>query len=75
MGETNLGDKGLIALVECLGNISVCSWSLNGNDIHATGVSYLADGVSTGKMCYMINFLLMTILLDLKELQKLVNSL
>ena len=48
LGETNLGDKGLIPFVECSGHISVHKWSLNGNDIHATGVSYLADGVGTG---------------------------
>ena len=50
--ETNLGDEGLIAFVECSCRnniIGVRMWSLKGNSIHATGISCLADGVCTGK--------------------------
>ena len=50
LDKTNLGDKGLIPFAECSGHINVRRLSLNGNDIHATGVSYLADGVGSGKI-------------------------
>ena len=51
LNQTNLGDKGLCTFVDCLDR--VCHFetlSLNDNDIHATGVSCLADAVCTGKI-------------------------
>ena len=50
LNETNLGDEGLVALVECSSRIEVNELSLNGNGIHATGISCLADGVCAGKI-------------------------
>ena len=50
LDETNLGDEGLVAIVECSSHITVSDLSLNGNGIHATGISYLADGVCAGKI-------------------------
>jgi Ran GTPase-activating protein (RanGAP) involved in mRNA processing and transport len=50
LNETNLGDKGLILLAECSGHINMHRLYLNGNDIHATGVSYLADGIDSGRI-------------------------
>ena len=50
LDETNLGDEGLIALVECSLHIKVNDLSLNGNGIHAAGISYLAHGVYAGKI-------------------------
>ena len=48
--NTNLGDEGLIAFVGSSNYICISHWSLNGNDIHTTGISYLADGVCSGKV-------------------------
>ena len=48
LGETILGDEGLIAFVEGAGCISVHKLSLNDNGIHAIGCSHLADGVCSG---------------------------
>ena len=45
--ETNLGDEGLIALVECSCHIGV---SLKGNSIHTTGISCLANAICAGKI-------------------------
>ena len=50
LDETELGDKGLKAFVE---NIQVCNFTslyLSENDIHAAGVSCLADAVCSGKI-------------------------
>ena len=47
---TNLGDEGLIALIECSCNIDVCKLSLNGNDIHAAGILCLVEAVCAGKI-------------------------
>ena len=46
--KTNLGDKGLTNLVDCLEFISYLE--LADNDIHASGVSCLADAVCSGKL-------------------------
>ena len=49
--QTNLGDKGLCTFVDSLNG--VCHFktlSLNDNDIHATGVSCLANAICTGKI-------------------------
>ena len=48
--ETNLGNEGLIAFVECSCHIGVYKWSLKGNSIHATGISCLANAVCAGKI-------------------------
>ena len=51
LDETNIGDDGLKVFVN---NIKfVCNFEhmyLSGNDIHAAGVSYLADAVCSGKI-------------------------
>ena len=51
LNQTNLGDKGLCTFVDSLDG--VCNFeilSLNDNDIHATGVSCLANAICTGKI-------------------------
>ena len=51
LNQTNLGDKGLCAFVDSLDG--VCHFSklgLNNNDIHSSGVSYLADAVCSEKV-------------------------
>jgi hypothetical protein len=48
LNKTNLGDKGLIILVKGLKIISYLQ--LADNDIHASGVSCLADAVCSGKV-------------------------
>ena len=51
LNQTNLGDKGLCTFVDSLDG--VCHFetlSLEGNDIHATGVSCLANAICTGKI-------------------------
>ena len=51
LNQTNLGDKGLCAFIDSLE--SVCHFKtliLNDNDIHSSGVSYLADAVCSGKV-------------------------
>ena len=51
LNQTNLGDKGLCTFVDNLDG--VCHFqtlSLNDNDIHATGVSCLANAICTGKI-------------------------
>ena len=58
LDETNLGDEGVVAFVECSSHITVSDLSLNGNGIHATGISYLADGVCAGKIVLNLNGLL-----------------
>ena len=50
LDETNLGDEGLVTIVECSSHITLSCLSLNGNGIHATGISCLADGVCAGKI-------------------------
>ena len=50
LDETNLSDEGLVAIFECLSHVKVDNLSLNGNGIHATGISCLADGVCAGKI-------------------------
>ena len=48
LNKTNLGDKGLTILVKSLKVI--CSLKLADNDIHASGVSCLADAVCSGEL-------------------------
>ena len=51
LNQTNLGDKGLCAFVDTLEG--VCHFEqldLNDNDIHSSGVSYLADAVCSWKV-------------------------
>ena len=51
LNQTNLGDKGLCTFVDSLDG--VCQFKillLNDNDIHATGVSCLANAICTGKI-------------------------
>ena len=48
LNKTNLGDKGLTVLVKSLKVIS--SLGLADNDIHASGVSCLADAVCSGEL-------------------------
>ena len=48
LNKTNLGDKGLTTLVESLKVIS--DLGLADNDIHASGVSCLADAVCSGEL-------------------------
>jgi Ran GTPase-activating protein (RanGAP) involved in mRNA processing and transport len=48
LNKTNLGDKGLTILVKGLQIISYLE--LAGNDIHASGVSCLADAVCSGEL-------------------------
>ena len=48
LNKTNLGDKGLTILIRSLKVVSILK--LANNDIHATGVSCLADAVCEGKM-------------------------
>ena len=48
LNKTNLGDDGLSILVESLKVVS--DLELADNDIHASGVSCLADAVSSGKL-------------------------
>ena len=48
LNKTNLGDKGLSIVVERSKVIS--SLGLADNDIHASGVSYLADAVCSGEL-------------------------
>ena len=50
LDEANLGDEGLVTFIECSPQIKVHNLSLNGNGIHATGISLLADGVCAGKI-------------------------
>ena len=57
LDETNLGDDGLKVFVNNIKH--VCNFKLlrlSGNDIHATGVSYLADAVCSGKIVVCDNF-------------------
>ena len=52
LSQTNLSDKGLFAFVDSLEK--VCGFediNLSDNDIHASGVSCLADAISSGKIC------------------------
>ena len=57
LDETNLGDNGLKVFVNnikcgcCFENLH-----LSGNDIHAAGVSYLADAVCSGKIVFCDGF-------------------
>ena len=48
LDKTNLGDKGLSILVKSLEDISALG--LEDNDIHASGVSCLADAVCSGEL-------------------------
>ena len=48
LNKTNLGDEGLTILIKSLKVVSILE--LADNDIHATGVSCLADAVCEGKM-------------------------
>ena len=48
--ETNFDDEGLVAFVVHSCHIGVKTWSLKSNNIHATGISCLADGVCAGKV-------------------------
>ena len=51
LDETNLGDDGLKVFdnnIKCVCNFELLR--LSGNDIHAAGVSYLADAVCSGKI-------------------------
>ena len=51
LGKTNLGDEGLIAFVDSIqGAFNIGTLYLDSNDIHAAGVSYLADAVCSGKI-------------------------
>ena len=51
LNQTNLGDKGLCAFVDSLeGECHFKELFLKGNDVLATGVSYLADAVCSGKV-------------------------
>jgi hypothetical protein len=74
LDKTNLGDNGLIHFAECSGHKSVHRLSLNSNDIHATGVSYLADGIVSGRIVLQELSLDDNPQLELKELKKLVES-
>ena len=56
LNKTNLGDKGLTILVESLKVIS--SLKLENNDIHASGVSRLADTVCSGELKLVYKYLL-----------------
>ena len=49
LNETKLGDEGLSAFIDNLeGPCHICELGLKGNDICATGASYLADSVCMG---------------------------
>ena len=51
LNQTNLGDKGLCTFVDNLDGVyHFETLSLNDNDIHATGVSCLANAICTGKI-------------------------
>ena len=51
LSESSLGDDGLKAFVDNIERVyNFWHLSLTGNDIHAAGVSYLADAVSSGKI-------------------------
>jgi hypothetical protein len=54
LNKTNLGDEGLTILVKSL---KVISWlGLADNDIHASGISCLADAVCSGELKLMSNY-------------------
>ena len=51
LSHTNLGDKGLCAFIENLDfGFRIYELRLKGNNIHATGVSFLMESVSSGKI-------------------------
>ena len=51
LNQTNLGDKGLCTFVDSLDGVCLFkTLSLKDNDIHATGVSCLANAICTGKI-------------------------
>ena len=51
LNQTNLGDEGLCAFIENIDGVChLDKLELKGNEIHATGVSCLADAVCSGKI-------------------------
>ena len=50
LDETNLGDDGLKVFVNNIKCVCYLHLFLSGNNIHAAGVSYLADAVCSGKI-------------------------
>ena len=51
LNETSLGDKGMVTFCESLEfTVTFQSLEVSGNDIHASGVSCLADAVCSGKI-------------------------